>query len=171
MQIAAVCGLRFGSPMTPFVMKMELVKERLQRVSWLPVFLARLFVGYFFLETGWSKIHNLDAMTARFTQWGIPWPAFNAALSGYTEFVGGAFVLVGLCTRLMSIPMVINMVVAVIAVKMKDVANLNDFVELDEPLYALVFLWLFFAGPGPVSLDNLIVRAFRGGPSTVSPHA
>ena len=62
----------------------------------------------------------------------------------------------------MSIPMQITLVAAVIAVKSKDVANLNDFVELDEPLYGLVFLWLFFTGPGPVSLDNLIVRAFRG---------
>ena len=133
----------------------------MERLAWLPILLARLFVGYFFLETGWGKIHNLDAMTTRFTEWGIPWPAFNAALSGYTEFLGGLLVLIGLCTRLVSIPMVINMVVAVVAVKMADVASLNDFVELDEPLYALVFFWLIFSGPGPVSVDNLLMQMFR----------
>ncbi len=133
----------------------------MDRLAWLPILLARLFVGYFFLETGWSKIHNLDAMTTRFVEWGIPWPAFNAALSGYTEFLGGLLVLIGLCTRLVSIPMVINMAVAVVAVKMKDVTSLNDFVELDEPVYALVFFWLIFTGPGAVSVDNLLMQMFR----------
>jgi hypothetical protein len=33
------------------------------------------------------------------------------------------------------------------------------FVELDEPLYALAFLWLFFSGPDWVSLDHLLVDA------------
>ena len=31
--------------------------------------------------------------------------------------------------------------------------------ELDEPLYALAFLWLFFSGPDWVSLDHLLVDA------------
>jgi putative oxidoreductase len=137
------------------------ITQALERFAWVPILLSRLFVGYFFLETGWTKIHNLDAMTNRFTQWGIPWPAFNAALSGYTEFVGGLLVLIGLCTRLVSIPLVINMAVAVVAVKLSDVTSLNDFVELDEPLYALVFFWLIFTGPGPVSVDHLLMAVFR----------
>ncbi len=141
--------------------RIRLITGALDRLAWLPILLARLFVGYFFLETGWSKIHNLDAMTTRFTQWGIPWPAFNAALSGYTEFLGGLLVLIGLGTRLVSIPMVINMAVAVVAVKMSGVTSLNDFVELDEPLYALVFFWLIFTGPGPVSVDTVLLRFFR----------
>ena len=39
------------------------------RLRWLAPLLMRLFLGYFFLETGWSKIHNLDAFTQRFTGW------------------------------------------------------------------------------------------------------
>ena len=31
--------------------------------------------------------------------------------------------------------------------KMKKVTGLDDFVELDAPLYALAFFWLFFSGP------------------------
>jgi putative oxidoreductase len=142
----------------PVLAKTERIYERLQNSSWVPALLARLFVGYFFIETGWGKVHNLDAMTQRFTQWGIPMPALNAALSGYTELIGGTLILIGLFTRFASIPMVINMVVAVIAVKMKEVGGVNDFVELDEPLYALTFLWLFFVGPGCISLDHLAVQ-------------
>ena len=131
------------------------------RLRWLAPLLMRLFLGYFFMETGWSKIHNLDAFTQRFVGWGIPYPAFNAALSAYTEFIGGALTIVGLAMRLVSIPMIINMAVAVLSVKIKNVNGLNDFVELDEPLYALGFFWLMMAGPGAVSLDHLIARILK----------
>jgi putative oxidoreductase len=60
------------------------------RIGWLPPLLIRLFVGYFFFETGWAKAHDLDGFAQRFAQWGIPYPAFNAALSAYTELIGGA---------------------------------------------------------------------------------
>jgi len=136
--------------------------DRLTRAQWVPQLLVRLFVGYFFLESGWGKIHNLDSFTARFAEWGIPAPAFNAALSGWTEFLGGLLIVLGLFTRLVSIPMFINMVVATLAVKLKKVSGLDDFVELDEPLYALTFLWLFFSGPGRVSLDHLLNNLRRG---------
>ena len=141
---------------------------QLDPAEWIPQLLIRLFVGYFFFETGWGKIHNLDAMAQRFAGWGIPFPAFNAALSGYTELIGGALILIGLFTRLAAIPLFIIMVVAILTVKMKAVTGLDDFVELDEPLYALAFLWLFF-GPGlgqprPRALDARTPR--RGGRGT-----
>ena len=129
--------------------------------QWVPQLLVRLFVGYFFLETGWGKIHSLDDFAERFAEWGIPAPAFNAALSAWTEFLGGLLIVLGLFTRLVSIPLFINMLVAVLAVRLKKVGGLDDFVELDEPLYALSFLWLFFSGPGWVSLDHLLGRVLR----------
>src|SRR5215469_4943496 len=124
--------------------------------SWIPALLTRLFVGYFFMETGWAKIHNLDSFAMRFAEWGIPHPAFNAALSAYTEFLGGALTIAGLGMRFVSIPMVINMVVAIMTVKLKSASGLDDFVELDEPLYALTFVWLFFSGAGWLSIDGLL---------------
>jgi putative oxidoreductase len=131
------------------------------RQSWIPALLTRLFVGYFFLETGWGKIHNLDSFTMRFQQWGIPYPALNAALSAHTEFIGGALTIAGLGTRMVSIAMIINMAVAVLSVKLKSISSLNDFAEFDEPLYALTYLWLFFSGPGWLSLDAIVKRSFR----------
>jgi len=151
------------------VERIEPLLSKLDEVEWVPQLLMRLFVGYFFFETGWGKVHNLDAMAERFEGWGIPAPAFSAALSGYTELIGGALVLVGLFTRLASIPLVINMLVALLVVRMKKVSGFDDFVELDEPLYALSFLWLVFSGPGKASLDHLLWRALRrraaGGPA------
>jgi putative oxidoreductase len=137
----------------------EKVLQRLSSFEWLAALLMRLFVGYFFFETGWAKLHNLDAFTQRFMQWGIPHPAFNAALSAYTECIGGALTVAGLGMRFVSIPMMINMAVAIITVKMKNVAGLDDFVELDEPLYALAYFWLMVSGAGWISVDYLIRSA------------
>jgi len=131
---------------------------QLNAYQWLPVLLMRIFVGYFFTETGWAKLHNLQTFTERFQEWGIPFPAFNAALSAGAECFCGALVLVGLATRFASVPMVINMLVAVITVKAKMATGVNDYFEMDEPLYALAFAWLVFSGPGKVSLDALITR-------------
>jgi putative oxidoreductase len=133
----------------------------LERAVWLPALLLRLFVGYFFFVTGLAKVQNLGAMAERFAEWGIPFPAFSAALSGYTELVGGALLVLGLLTRLASIPLFANMVVAIATVNLRRVSGLDEFVELAEPLYALVFLWLVFAGPGRASLDHLLGLLWR----------
>src|SRR5260370_30331125 len=119
--------------------------------EWVAQLLVRLFVGYFFMETGWGKLHNLDGFAHRFAGWGIPYPYFNAALSAYTEFIGGWLTIIGLGTRLISIPMIINMLVAILKVNLKRVSSIDDFVELDEPLYALADLCLLLSGPGGLS--------------------
>ncbi len=127
-------------------------------LDWLAPLVVRLFFGYFWLETGWAKLHNLAAFTERFINWGIPFPAFSAALSAGTEFVGGGLIMIGLLTRLTAIPMIINMVVAIALVVIKNVGSFDDLIELDEFVYILIFFWLLMAGPGKVSVDTLIGR-------------
>jgi putative oxidoreductase len=139
--------------------QIEEVLTLLGRSEWVAQLLVRLFVGYFFMETGWGKLHNLDGFAQRFAGWGIPYPYFNAALSAYTEFIGGLLTVFGLGTRLVSIPMIINMLVAILKVNLMQVSSLDDFSELDEPLYALVYLWLLLSGPGWVSIDYIVSRA------------
>ena len=56
---------------------------------------------------------RISAFAERLAGWVIPYPAFNAAFSAYTECIGGVFTMVGSFTRLVSIPMMINMLVAV----------------------------------------------------------
>ena len=75
--------------------------------------IVRLVFGYFWFETGLAKVQNLDGFTQRFVDWGIPFPAFNAGLSAWTELIGGALIFLGLFTRLTAIPMIINMIVAI----------------------------------------------------------
>src|SRR5262245_27183609 len=128
------------------------VQSFLTRLSWLPPLLVRLFVGYFFFTSGMAKAGDLQGCTEKFVGWGIPLPAFSAALSAYTECIGGALLVVGLFTRFSALALFLNMVVATIVAALPDTHSLRDFVGLSEPLYALSFLWLVFSGPGILSL-------------------
>lgn len=131
----------------------------LQRIEWLGPLVVRVVFGYFWLETGIAKVHNLDGFTQRFVGWGIPFPAFSAGLSAWTELVGGLLIMLGLFTRLICIPMLINMAVAVILVVSANLTGLDDYVEADEIVYSLIFFWLLISGPGKASLDTLLARA------------
>ena len=131
---------------------------RLKRIEWLGPLLLRLVFGYFWLETGWAKLHNLEFFSGRFVEWGIPFPTFSATLSGATDLVGGALLMLGLGTRLATIPMIVNMLVALGVVVLPGISTLDEFVELDEVLYVCVLSWLLVAGPGKASLDHWIAR-------------
>ena len=131
-----------------------------ESLDWLAPLLMRIYFGYFWIETGWGKIQNLDAFTHHFVEWGIPYPHFSAVLSGYTEWLGGILIMFGLLTRIASIPLMINMLVAIVQVKWAKVTSIADFVEMDEALYMFIFFWLLMAGPGRVSIDHLISRRF-----------
>ena len=127
-------------------------------IAWLGPLLVRLSFGYFWLETGWAKLHNLDFFSQRFVEWGIPLPTFSATLSGATDLIGGALLMLGLGTRLATIPMIVNMLVALAVVVLPGISTLDEFVELDEVLYVCVLFWLLVAGPGKASLDHWIAR-------------
>ena len=144
----------------------------LARLEWLGPLAMRVVFGYFWLETGWAKLHNLDGATSRFVDWGLPWPSFTAPFSAGAEFVGSALLMLGLFTRFTSIAMAINMIVAIAFVAIKNVGGLDEFVELDEVVYILIFFWLLMAGPGKASLDTLVARALGiRTPTLVAPAA
>jgi putative oxidoreductase len=136
----------------------QILLDLCARLRWLGPLALRLGFGYFWLETGWGKLHNLDGAIARFVDWGLPLPMWSAPLSAGVEFLGGALLILGLLTRFTSLVMAFNMVVAIAFVVIKNVMGLDEFVELDEFLYILIFFWLFLAGPGKASIDHLIER-------------
>lgn len=126
--------------------------------QWLPPLLMRIFVGYLFYESGLPKLEHVAAFTRVFAGWGIPYPHFNVLLVGYTEVIGGLLLMAGFGTRVACGPLIINMIVATVAVQAKHVSGFGEFVALDGPLYLLTFLWLMVSGPGLISVDYLIKR-------------
>ena len=127
-------------------------------LEWLGPLLARLFVGCLFLLSGWSKVHKLAWFGAMFAGWGIPYPFVMASVTAYIELFGGTLILLGLLTRVVAIPMIINMLVAITVVKLKEVHSVLDFVSIDEPLYAIALIWLTLDGAVSVSFDYLLEK-------------
>jgi len=132
--------------------------DKLRQYEWLGPLLLRLVFGWFWLETGWAKLHNLEFFSQRFVEWGIPLPQLSATASGAVDLIGGALLILGLGTRLIAIPMIVNMLVALAVVVLPTISTFNEFVELDEVLYVCVLFWLLMAGPGKASLDRLVAR-------------
>ncbi|HVZ87313.1 MAG TPA: DoxX family protein [Polyangia bacterium] len=128
------------------------------RLSFLGPTLARLTVGLVFIGTGWGKLHSLGDVTDFFASLHIPAPAFNARLAASTEFFGGILVLLGLGTRLVSLPLAFTMVVAILTAKRGDITGLTALVGFEEWSYLVFFLWLAVGGAGPLSLDRLVSR-------------
>src|SRR5215469_6643935 len=76
--------------------------------------LVRLYWGWQFFQTGLGKLKDTDKVVEFFTSLNIPHPVFTAHLVGGLECVGGALLFVGLGSRLIALPLTVNMVVAYI---------------------------------------------------------
>ena len=129
--------------------------------TWLPPLAIRIVVGWVFLWSGWTKLHILPRMIENFREWGIPHPDILAPFVSGMEFVGGLMLLIGLLTRFIAVPMMIIMIVAIASAKWADVDSLETLLGFDEVSYFVMFAWLGIAGPGPVSLDHLVLRGLR----------
>ena len=129
-----------------------------QYFAWLPPLFARLVAGWVFLWSGWTKLHNLPQMIQNFTDWGIPFPQILTPFVSCVEFIGGLLLLLGLFTRVAAAPLVVVMIVAIISAKWDQVNSLETLLGFEEVAYMALFGWLAVAGPGPVSLDNLLRR-------------
>ena len=129
--------------------------------AWAGPLAVRIVVGWVFLWSGWTKLNQLPRMIDNFRDWGIPAPEFFTPLASGTEFVCGILLLIGLLTRFAAVPMMIVMAVAIISAKWADVDSLETFLGFDEVAYFVMFAWLAIAGPGPVSVDRLVLKELR----------
>ena len=83
------------------------------------VILIRLVVGGVFLSEGIQKfLYPAENGVGRFMKIGIPAPEVMAPFVGVVEIVCGALILIGLLTRLAAIPLIIDMLVAILSTKL-----------------------------------------------------
>ncbi|MBX7220493.1 MAG: DoxX family protein [Blastocatellia bacterium] len=138
-----------------------------------PLLLAiRLYWGYHFFLTGSGKLMHLDRTTAFFTDLGIPLPYFNALMAGTTECVGGLLLLIGLGSRLVSIPLVVTMCVAYATAEREALMNLfsnpKAFFEAEPFLFLVASLLVLVFGPGLFSLDSIVGKFLHGKTETTA---
>jgi putative oxidoreductase len=145
-------------PTTFLTTNLDRLRAIADKIAFLGPTLARLTVGLVFIGTGWGKLHSIPDVTEFFTSLHIPAPGFNARLTAATEFFGGLAVLLGLGTRLVSLPLGFTMVIAILTAKRADITGLTALVGFEEWSYLVFFIWLALVGAGPLSIDGLLGR-------------
>jgi putative oxidoreductase len=128
----------------------------IRKLDWVAPLVARVTLGVLFVSTGWGKVHSLDKVTGFFMDLGIPAPGFHAHLVSFVELIGGALLVVGLCSRLAALPLVVSMGVAILTAQRDQIHGLADLFGLVEWTYLALLSWVALAGPGKVSLDHLL---------------
>jgi putative oxidoreductase len=125
--------------------------------------LIRVMVGWVFLSEGVQKFLFPAALgVGRFTKIGIPSPEFFAPFVGVVENVCGALLMVGLLTRLASIPLLIDILVAVATTKIPMLSKAGFWAMMHEArtdfcmLLGLIFLLI--VGSGTLSFDERLSR-------------
>lgn len=135
----------------------------LGRLGWLPPTLARLTLGIVFFNSGRGKLGNLPQVVEYFQSLGIPAPHFQAPLAAGAELVCGALLLLGLFSRLASVPLIVTMIVALLTARKDDIEGISSLFTMIEYLYIVMLVWIGVSGPGPLSLDRLVARSFGAG--------
>jgi uncharacterized membrane protein YphA (DoxX/SURF4 family) len=138
--------------------------------------LIRVMAGTVFLWEGILKFVYANQGVGRFTKLGFPAPYFTATADAWLEIVGGILIVSGLLTRLIVIPFIIEMLVAMASTKIPMYlgtsplplppvppqigfwAVLHEIRSEYAQLASCAFL--LWAGPGRWSLDALL--ATRG---------
>ncbi len=128
-----------------------------------PFLLAvRLYWGWHFFLTGRGKLMNIDRTAGFFASLNIPMPKLNAMVAGSTECFGGLLLLLGLGSRIITLPLAFTMVIAYVTADHEALANI--FNDSDKFVTAAPFLFLYAAllilifGPGKFSLDALLCK-------------
>ena len=97
---------------------MKLYKKIIATEAPPAVILIRLLVGTIFLSEGIQKfLYTAEVGAGRFAKVGIPSPEVLAPFVGSVETVCGLLLLLGLMTRLATVPLIITMLVAILSTK------------------------------------------------------
>ena len=136
--------------------------------------LLRCMAGGVFFWEGILKFVYTNQGVGRFTKLGIPFPEFTAHFVAGLEIVGGLLLIGGFLTRLIAIPFVIEMIVAILSTKITLYLGTSPLPLPPAPPqvgfwavlheirsdYAQIMsvLFLLIAGPGRWSIDALLSR-------------
>ncbi len=119
--------------------------------------LVRLYWGWQFIQTGWGKVNNIPKIMEYFTTLGIPFPGVNAHFIAGLELAGGILLVLGLASRLIALPLTINMLVAYITADREAlfsvISDPGKFYAAAPYTFLVASLIILIFGPGKFSLD------------------
>jgi len=119
------------------------------------LFFLRVGAAVMLLTHGWSKVTHFSERLNSFADPIGLGPAVSLQLVIFAEFFCGIFLIFGFMSRIILIPMIINMAVIVFIVH-----SGSGFGKQELPMiYLLVFIVLLILGPGKLSLDGKILKS------------
>lgn len=119
--------------------------------------LLRVGTAVMLLTHGWSKITNYSERLNNFSDPIGLGPSLSLQLVIFAEVFCAIFLILGFMSRLLLIPLIINMAVIVFISHGDDAFNRQEL----PLLYLLVFVVLMLMGPGKISLDGQILKRRR----------
>ncbi len=130
--------------------------------------LVRLLVGGVFVSEGIQKFLYPDALgVGRFVKIGIPAPSLMAPFVGVVEIVCGGLLIAGLLTRAATIPLIVDMLVAIATTKLPLLRKSGFWAMAHEARtdYSMLLgcAFLLIVGAGRLSLDAHIGSKTRDG--------
>jgi len=138
--------------------------------GWIGILLARLAVGSLFFLSGRGKLflpERREQMRQTLIEAHVPFPYFNAVFVSAVEFVCGLLLILGALTPVACALLACVMITAIATTAIRNVKAssplnwLSEFLYLPEVLLLVILIWLFFSGPGWVSVDHLILSKIR----------
>ena len=125
--------------------------------------IIRVMVGGVFLSEGIQKFLFADELGAgRFQKIGLPNPEFFGSFAGTFEIICGTLILLGLFTRLTTIPLLIIMLVALATTKAEIFAEKGfwEMMHASRTDWAMLLgnLFLLIKGGGRWSLDKILLK-------------
>ena len=125
--------------------------------------LLRLWWGFSFMRGGWGKLQRLDEIAKWFGEdLHIPMPKLNAIMASSTECFGGALLLIGLFSRVVSVPLAGTMAVAYLTADNEALRAIfsdpDKFTSAAPFQFMLTALLVLAFGPGKFSVDHLLAR-------------
>lgn len=117
--------------------------------------ILRVMVGALMLTHGYGKFQNL--LGGGPIQFGDPLGlgvTLSLILAVFAEVFCSLFLIVGIATRLATIPLIVTMSVAAFIVHAQDAFRVKEMAIL----YLLIYVVLLLAGPGKYSIDRMISK-------------
>jgi putative oxidoreductase len=119
--------------------------------------LVRLYWGWQFAQSGWGRLHHLDAATQFFSSLGLPAPGPTVVFISVLEFVGGILLIVGLGTRLTGLLLAGDMIGAYVLADRDALRSIlsdpGKFYGADPYTFLFASVLVLAFGAGRFSLD------------------
>lgn len=125
--------------------------------------IIRLMVGVVFISEGIQKfLFSNELGSGRFEKIGLPYPEFLGPFVGSFEISCGVLLMLGLCSRLASIPLIFIMAVAIATTKVDSFVTQGfwETLHASRTDWAMLLgsIFLLIKGSGDFSVDKKLMN-------------